>query len=54
MDRDRESMTVSVGVQLGRVPIKWISRFESDPETHELRFQHLKTIAKGMKVKWQN
>ena len=52
MDRDQDSMTVSVAVQHGRFPIKWISRFESDPEIHELRFQHLKAFAKGMKVRW--
>ena len=36
----------------GRVPLSWVSAYEADPGTMELRFEHLTKWTKGMVVMW--
>ncbi len=34
------------------LPIAWVSAYEADPSSLELRFEHLRAWTKGMKVVW--
>ncbi|MES2571253.1 MAG: SRPBCC family protein [Verrucomicrobiota bacterium] len=35
------------------IPISWVSAYEANPATLELRFEHLRAWTKGMKVVWK-
>lgn len=43
---------VEMSALRGRIPISWLSAYEADRETMELRFEHLTKWTKGMTVVW--
>jgi ribosome-associated toxin RatA of RatAB toxin-antitoxin module len=43
---------VAMSARRGIIPISWVSAYEADSETMELRFEHLKKWTKGMIVIW--
>lgn len=49
-DGDRD--IVHMAAMRDGIPISWVSAFEADPSTCELRFEHLRAWTKGMQVVW--
>jgi len=49
---DSDGLIVKMAARRGWLPIQWTSRFQVDPATPELRFEHLKAFTRGMKVQW--
>lgn len=47
-----DGLIVKMGARRGWLPIQWTSRFQIDPNTPELRFEHLRAFTRGMKVQW--
>ena len=43
---------VEMGATRDGIPISWVSAYEADPETLEMRFEHLRRWTKGMQVLW--
>jgi hypothetical protein len=47
-----DGLIVRMAARRGCLPIRWTSRFQIDPITPELRFEHLRAFTRGMKVRW--
>jgi len=47
-----DGLVVRMGARRGWLPIRWTARFQVDPKTPELHFEHLKAFTRGMKVRW--
>ncbi len=47
-----DGLVVKMGARRGSLPIQWTSRFQVDPNAHELHFEHLKAFTRGMRVLW--
>jgi len=47
-----DGVIVKMAARRGCLPIQWTSRFQVDPNTPELRFEHLKAFTRGMTVQW--
>jgi ribosome-associated toxin RatA of RatAB toxin-antitoxin module len=47
-----DGLVVKMGARRGWLPIRWTCRFQVDPNTPELHFEHLKAFTRGMKVRW--
>ena len=43
---------VEMGATRDGIPISWVSAYEANPETLEMRFEHLRRWTKGMQVLW--
>jgi ribosome-associated toxin RatA of RatAB toxin-antitoxin module len=52
LQTDNDGLIVKMAARRGWLPIQWTSRFQADPRTPELRFEHLKAFTRGMKVQW--
>lgn len=47
-----DGLVVKMAARRGWLPIQWTSRFQVDPKTPGLRFEHLQAFTRGMKVQW--
>lgn len=47
-----DGLIVKMAARRGWLPIQWTSRFQVDSNAPELRFEHLKSFTRGMRVHW--
>ncbi|HTS17853.1 MAG TPA: SRPBCC family protein [Verrucomicrobiae bacterium] len=47
-----DGLVVKMGARRGWLPIHWTSRYQVDPKTPELHFEHLRAFTRGMQVRW--
>ena len=47
-----DGLIVKMAARRGWLPIQWTSRFQVDPNTPELCFEHLQAFTRGMRVQW--
>ena len=47
-----DGLIVKMAARRGWLPIQWTSRFQVDPNTPGLCFEHLRAFTRGMKVQW--
>jgi ribosome-associated toxin RatA of RatAB toxin-antitoxin module len=52
LQADDDGLVVKMAARRGWLPIQWTSRFQIDPNTPGLRFEHLQAFTRGMKVQW--
>ncbi len=56
LERSRAGCTVEMAAWrpfgLFRYPTRWVSRMETDPAGHAVRYRHIEGITRGMNVAW--
>ncbi len=52
LGRERGREIVRMAAKRTGIPIAWVSAYEADRQSLELRFEHLRAWTKGMRVIW--
>ena len=50
--RDGNRATIQMAARRGWIPIKWTAELVVDAKAHEIHFQHVSVMTRGMKVVW--
>lgn len=45
--------SIKMSAWRGPFPVRWVSRYHTDPEKQELHFEHLSPITRGIRVCWK-
>jgi ribosome-associated toxin RatA of RatAB toxin-antitoxin module len=52
LEKDGPRDVVAMSARRGIIPVSWVSAYEADRDSLELRFEHLRKWTKGMVVTW--